>query len=720
MKTILSKLFLSAICGFVIVSVCVFVNTKPTAATDTSNAAVCERAMINHDSSYTWLGLSLQLPSTASAASRPVIFIHGWNGSPMQDTANKIMKQFSNGQIQPFVFDYSEWSANWPTNPNIAPCLADYVNAVSDAYKQSGGDGKVILVAHSMGGIAIRYATDKRYVNKPIPGEIIPYIITLDTPYLGSPLGGGDIAKTIEMTPSLFGGGASHGGTLSSNGSKCLAKHANIDILPNGCGNLQPLPKGIDLTQIAGNVTVIRSIFGLPLYKIPLNNDGIVPVPSQQGYQDSTSSSDDYQGGTTLHIMNENCSVDSGALVAASQTLMIALFPINLKSFMFNSVFDYITLQDLQNDKLNDVEMSYYFAVAQSKDAKCGHSSMLTNQSTMNKITEVIKGALTKLQANDKAATKATPSSKISSDTSVSPSTSSNTTSPSDSDNSDTSSIINSIGNTAGNIENIGTVVGQGDWVYYAYSGNIYKVRTNGNDRVALNSGSPGFINVIGNWIYYTNGNDNNYIYKIDINGNNKTILNSDRSYAINVIGDWIYYQADNNILYKMRTDGTGKTIIASDGLDCDTNNGGSISLGILGDWIYYTNHNDNGYIYKININGDSKTRLGDVGSCHINIIGDWIYYINTNDFNIYKIHINGGEAIKLGSESAYSINVVGDWIYYINAGDNRSLYKILTDGTNKTKLNSDPVYNINLIDDWIYYGSYKIHTDGTGRQLVQ
>ena len=92
-------------------------------------------------------------------------------------------------------------------------------------------------------------------------------------------------------------------------------------------------------------------------------------------------------------------------------------------------------------------------------------------------------------------------------------------------------------GNTVGNIVNGGNVAQKGEWLYYrntSYKYKLYKIRTDGSDKTKLNDDDSKYINVVGDWVYYSNCNwseektryrYNNYFYT----------------------------------LYKIRTDGTGK-----------------------------------------------------------------------------------------------------------------------------------------------------------------
>jgi uncharacterized protein YchJ len=282
------------------------------------------------------------------------------------------------------------------------------------------------------------------------------------------------------------------------------------------------------------------------------------------------------------------------------------------------------------------------------------------------------------------------------------------------------------IGNTGGNIANRGGVAQQGDWIYYlndsdSYN-NIYKIRTDGSDRIKLSNDNCRFINVVGDWIYYQYYGDGGKLYKIRTDGSDRTILNDDDSWYINVVGDWIYYQncSDGGKLYKIRTDGSDRSKL---------NNDDSWYINVVDDLIYYQNCSDDGKIYKIRTDGSGRSKLNNDSSTFINVVSDWIYYLNDSDIhnNIYKIRTDGSDRTKLNNDLSAFINVVSDWIYYTNADDRFSIYKIRTDGSDRTKLNNDFSTFINVVGDWIYYKNvydnnkiYKIRTDGTQNELVK
>ena len=149
------------------------------------------------------------------------------------------------------------------------------------------------------------------------------------------------------------------------------------------------------------------------------------------------------------------------------------------------------------------------------------------------------------------------------------------------------------------------------------------------------------------------------------------------------------------------------------------------------GEWIYYSNFSDGGKLYKIKVDGTSKTKLTDEKLFYINVIGDWIYYQSSSlspeyDFGFYKIKTDGSQKCKILNERIGLMDIVGEWVYYSIAGEsgNHWIYKMRLDGTENTQiLDGKFIYNIYVIGDWIFYstldGTYKIKLDGTENTKV-
>jgi hypothetical protein len=221
-------------------------------------------------------------------------------------------------------------------------------------------------------------------------------------------------------------------------------------------------------------------------------------------------------------------------------------------------------------------------------------------------------------------------------------------------------------------------------WVYYSnYSdkGKLYRVKTDGAKIEKLNDEQSAYVTISGEWIYYSNHNDKGRIYKIKKDGSDAVIDNQgningiplsknekDETAFLNIIGDWIYYtnKSDKHKLYAINTEATYKAKIADVWAD---------SIQVHGDWIYHTS--GTGVLSKVKKDGSgevvpikAKAKKFDKGF-HLNVVGDWLYYSDANDEGkLYKITTDGsGRKRKLSDDPVTYINIVGDTIYYVSDG---------------------------------------------------
>ncbi len=126
----------------------------------------------------------------------PVLFVHGfgasqrvWNeGSPsMFEAVDAISKGYST------LFDYSQENLRWVDHPNLGPRLVHEINCRAQSSREQGGPGKVVLVTHSMGGLAARYAATNG------AADSIGMVITIGTPNLGSVLANSGLGAAYSM-----------------------------------------------------------------------------------------------------------------------------------------------------------------------------------------------------------------------------------------------------------------------------------------------------------------------------------------------------------------------------------------------------------------------------------------------------------------------------------------------------------------------------------------
>lgn len=328
-----------------------------------------------------------------SASARPVILVHGWTGDPLTGTAAALQAQLGTS-ISTFTFSYSKWAADWPTNANIAPCLAQYVAQVSAAYSQAGGDGRVILVAHSMGGLAIRYASSTEYAANPITAAEVPLVITLDTPYLGSPWGATPLSEAKELLGAVLGKSVPN--PFGTDGGVCLQPHDNGQQLPVQCGGLPPwLAGGTVLDQLSGDITIQRTLLGVHLYNIDISSDGIVNAASSVGYLTSgpggsapvVSSS---TTGTTVHSQYVGCMVSTGQIRTALNAIGGVISSLGVPA---EELSDYAVLQQLQTGQNTLAVMAY--SAAALGTAGCSHIHITTDADAIALVAADIRSYLT-------------------------------------------------------------------------------------------------------------------------------------------------------------------------------------------------------------------------------------------------------------------------------------------------------------------------------------
>lgn len=325
----------------------------------------------------------------------PVILVHGWTGSS-QDMRPLAAALGAALPVTPLLFDYANVSSEWAAQPVIEGCLAEFIAQVARDYRNVGGNGKVVVVAHSMGGLAARFAAQERGVAADLAG-----LVTVDTPHQGSPFGNTAIARLIESIPHLTR--LLPLPTPGSDGSICLAEHrwsTPLAHLPYGCATPPYLPGGIPLTEIGGSVTVERTLFGFNMYPIPLASDGVVPLSSSQGYAFSgpTKTMPAHQQvvgpppvACTIPLYTVLQAALAGATTVAASRLNqeLGVLVAHLGAAGLN---DYATFDELLSGHLGTglVELLGYAELI----APCSHTGMLTDPTSLAEVVNAVRADL--------------------------------------------------------------------------------------------------------------------------------------------------------------------------------------------------------------------------------------------------------------------------------------------------------------------------------------
>ncbi|MFD1177976.1 DUF5050 domain-containing protein [Paenibacillus puldeungensis] len=251
-------------------------------------------------------------------------------------------------------------------------------------------------------------------------------------------------------------------------------------------------------------------------------------------------------------------------------------------------------------------------------------------------------------------------------------------------------------GNTSGNLNNNGVYASTDEWIYYCSflkEGGIYKVKKDGTEKTKISDGSPWYMNIVGDYLYYSG--DGWKLIKQKLDGTDKQVL-TNGAFHINVIGDEIYYTHgagyQDGYIHKMKTDGTGNTKLSNDHVS---------EMVVLGDSIYYTSFYQK--LFKIDLHGKSKTKLlGGKTIYELNVEGEWLYF--NYDRMLYKMKTDGTKLTLLSKDDATDINVSEDWIYYSNTSGKKNLVRIKTDGTGREEINQIKSMEISVIDQFVFF----------------
>jgi hypothetical protein len=189
---------------------------------------------------------------------------------------------------------------------------------------------------------------------------------------------------------------------------------------------------------------------------------------------------------------------------------------------------------------------------------------------------------------------------------------------------------LNTSGNTCGNMSAGGLAAIQGKWAYFSSQGDegkLYKIElTTPSGCQKLCDDSVGFVNIIGDTIYYRNGSDGNSLYSIRTDGAERTKLGSDACDWVSVENGWIYFgtEIDGKAgLYRVKTDGTERTLLVPALTKYQY---------VSGEWVYYVIKEDKGSLWRVPAGGGEPQRLTDGFVYSYTIADGRLYYLADAD----------------------------------------------------------------------------------------
>ncbi len=239
-------------------------------------------------------------PCAVDGTATPVLLVHGFADSPeVWETGAPSMVQALASVPDVSVaqpFDYSRTALRWVDDPSIGPALAQRIDCLARASAAAHGPGRVIVVAHSMGGLAARFAAAQHVGDRAVADDLA-LVVTIGTPETGSFLA----SAATQLWQQAKGANPSLLGALLRVGCGPPAKpHENVPLQPLcqllsqsrapaaramevGSPQLEalpPFPSSVPVDAIAGDVSLTVRVLDGPTVALAHPGDLVVGTPS--------------------------------------------------------------------------------------------------------------------------------------------------------------------------------------------------------------------------------------------------------------------------------------------------------------------------------------------------------------------------------------------------------------------------------------------------------
>lgn len=215
--------------------------------------------------------------------------------------------------------------------------------------------------------------------------------------------------------------------------------------------------------------------------------------------------------------------------------------------------------------------------------------------------------------------------------------------------------------------------------------------------------------------IYFANPYDQNTLYVMDENFENVEKLSDDNVSYLNVAGEYIFYTrrndkkgVENNAFLSLSTTGLYRIGINGDGLD-QLYREPTQTVNLLGNQVYYQHydHQKGLQLFNIGIDGKEDIMMLDEGASPTAIVNNTIYYTGVDsNHNIHAMDISSYSSRVLLEGNYTGLSYYGDYLYFIDMERDYVLCRSNLDGSDITQLTTERIatYNVSPDGTTIYY----------------
>jgi pimeloyl-ACP methyl ester carboxylesterase len=210
---------------------------------------------------------------SGSPSDVPVIFVHGFAGGPWNFRATRdgrpnLLEMVGRERgVAAYTFSYARSSLAWVTDPAIGPALATAIDCLARVHGRP-----VVVVAHSMGGLATQFAQGQAVEGRPVSAHV-ERVITVGTPFDGAQLlsfasgaGGAVFDAVFDAATDRCDPTELQRRTRDFCGLLGTTETPAVRAMIPGSADLAALPQwspGIRRFPIAGDIDVTVGAFGL-------------------------------------------------------------------------------------------------------------------------------------------------------------------------------------------------------------------------------------------------------------------------------------------------------------------------------------------------------------------------------------------------------------------------------------------------------------------------
>jgi len=208
----------------------------------------------------------------ARRGATPVLFVHGFNGGPsdfraIRDRRSSMLETIDGLRgVATYTFDYSAHAFSWVTDPNIGPALARSIVCLAGVAGR-----KVVVVAHSLGGLATQLAQGQIIDGRPVSTSLAR-VVTIGTPARGVILLSfttGDVANALVQAAVDAASEACGDETKKKRRHLCelldVADAPAVASMAPGSADLKALPRwspSVIVSPIAADLRLRISVLG--------------------------------------------------------------------------------------------------------------------------------------------------------------------------------------------------------------------------------------------------------------------------------------------------------------------------------------------------------------------------------------------------------------------------------------------------------------------------